>query len=145
MSDRERVTKEEYEALAGFRYAVRQFLHFSEEAAHAAGLTSQQHQALLAIRGYPGRDAVTVGELAERLQIRPHSAVGLVDRLAAQGMVDRHHGEKDHRQVYVALTPQGAAALEALTASHRAELARLGPHLADLLARLMGDAGPETG
>ena len=81
MSMRKPITKSQYENLAAFRFALRKFLRFSEDAAGAAGLTPQQHQALLAIKGFPGRDHVTVGELAERLQIKPHSAVGLIDRL----------------------------------------------------------------
>jgi DNA-binding MarR family transcriptional regulator len=80
------VSKAEYEILAEFRYALRQFVAFSEAEAKVVGLSPRQHQALLAIRGFPGRDVVTVGELAERLHIRPNSAVGLVDRLAADGL-----------------------------------------------------------
>src|SRR5262245_44158964 len=96
-----RVTKAEYEMLAAFRYALRQFLHFSETAAAAQGLTPQQHQALLAIMGFPGRTQVTIGELADRLRIRHHSAVGLVDRLQALGLVQRESARTDRRQVYV--------------------------------------------
>src|SRR6188508_1879330 len=101
-----RTTKREYEALAGFRYALREFLQFSEEAAKSNGLTPRQHQALLAILAFPGREAVTIGELATQLQIRPHSAVGLVDRLAAQGYVSRETNRADRRQVYVSLRPK---------------------------------------
>lgn len=72
--------KSDYEALAAFRYALRQFLRFSEDAAATEGLSPQQHQALLAIKGFPGRDSVTIGELAEKLQVRHNSAIGLVDR-----------------------------------------------------------------
>src|SRR5262245_16083828 len=84
-----KVSRVEYEALAALRFGLRQFLRFSEEAAHAAGITPQKHQALLAIKGFPGRSRVTVGELAERLQIRHHSAVGLVDRMEAEKLVAR--------------------------------------------------------
>src|SRR5512143_2309408 len=122
-------SKADYETLAAFRYALRQFLHFSEEAAEAVGLTPQQHQALLAIRGFPGRDQVTVGELAERLQIRHHSAVGLVDRLVTQKLVARAAAENDRRQVFVALTSRGLSTLEQLAAVHRAELRRIGPQI----------------
>ena len=76
MAKTKQLSKSQYELLAAFRYALRQFLHFSEEAARAAGITPQQHQALLAVKGFPGRDCVTVGELAERLQLRHHSAAG---------------------------------------------------------------------
>lgn len=134
--------KQEYEALARFRHGLREFLHFSEDAARAVGLTPQQHQALLAIRGFPGRDEVTVGELADALQVRPHSAVGLVDRLTMHGLAERRHREGDRRQVYVGLTPQGVALLEQLSAAHQTELARLGPQLAALLAQLSLSESP---
>ena len=131
-----KVSKADYETLAAFRYALRQFLSFSEEAASAVGLTHQQHQALLAIKGYPGRDVVTIGELAERLRIRHHSAVGLVDRLEAQNLVARRDAESDRRQVYVTVTPHGLNLLERLSAVHRAELRRIGPQISQLLAQL---------
>jgi DNA-binding MarR family transcriptional regulator len=132
------VSKAEYEALAMFRYAIRQFLRFSEQAAQRVGLTPQQHQALLALKGFPGRDRVTIGELAERLQIRHHSAVGLVDRLVGQGLVTREPASDDRRQVYVALTERGAAMLEQLTSAHREELLRIGPEINALLERIGG-------
>jgi DNA-binding MarR family transcriptional regulator len=131
-----RLTKAEYELLASFRYALRQFLRFSEEAARAAGIEPQQHQALLAIKGFPERDQITISELADRLQIRHHSAVGLVDRLVAHGLLAREPATGDRRQVYVGLTGQGEALLERLTAAHKQELRRLGPELGVLLGRL---------
>jgi DNA-binding MarR family transcriptional regulator len=131
-----KVSKADYETLAAFRYALRQFLHFSEEAAGEVGLTPQQHQALLTIKGYPGRDYVTIGELAERLQIRHHSAVGLVDRLEAQNLVARRDAEADRRQVYVTLTPRGSNLLEQLAVAHRTELQRIGPQISQLLIQL---------
>jgi len=134
-----KISKADYETLAAFRYALRQFLHFSEEAAEAIGLTPQQHQALLAIRGFPGREQVTIGELAERLQIRHHSAVGLVDRLVVLKLVAREAAESDRRQVYVTLTPRGLSALEQLSAAHRVELRRIGPQISQLLAQLGTD------
>jgi DNA-binding MarR family transcriptional regulator len=127
------IRKEEYEQMAAFRYALRVFLRFSEQAAEAVGLTPQQHQALLAIQGFPGRERVTVGELAERLQVRHQSAVGLVDRLAAQGLLKREPAEGDRRQVFVSLTGQGQDLLNRLTAAHRVELRRLRPGLQRLL------------
>jgi DNA-binding MarR family transcriptional regulator len=131
--------------LAAFRYALRQFLHFSETAAAALGLTPQQHQALLAIMGFPGRTQVTVGELADRLQIRHHSAVGLVDRLAALGLVQREPARTDRRQVYVGLTPRGTELLERLAVVHCDELQRLGPQLHALLDRLAGETPERDG
>jgi DNA-binding MarR family transcriptional regulator len=127
------IRKDEYETLADFRYTLRQFLHFSEEAAEKAGLTPHQHQALLAIMGFPGPEQITIGELAERLQIRHHSAVGLVNRLVKQGLLTRQHSTHDRRQVYIALSEHGLSLLEALSTVHREELRRLGPQLRKLL------------
>ncbi|MGK9235173.1 MarR family transcriptional regulator [Inquilinus limosus] len=135
------LSKADYEALAAFRHALRRFLDFSGEAAKAAGLTPQQHQALLAIKGFPGRDRVTIGELAERLVQRHHSTVGLVDRLEALGLVRREADPADRRRALVALTDRAEEVLAGLSASHRAELRRLGPTLAALLERL-GPEGP---
>ncbi len=130
------ITQAELEALSTFRYALRQFLRFSDEAARGVGLTPQQHQALLSIQGFPGRDRVTMGELAERLQIRHHSAVGLANRLVALKLVQREAGQEDRRQVYVRLTAKGAALLEKLSQAHREELRRLGPQLVKLFSQL---------
>ena len=132
------VSQADYEALAAFRYALRQFLHFSETAAEAVGLTPQQHQTLLAIIGFPGGAQVTIGDLAERLQIRHHSAVGLVDRLAAQELVTREAAQDDRRQVRVALTERGEQVLASLSVTHREELRRISPNLKQLLAQLGG-------
>ncbi len=129
------ISKAEYETLAAFRYAVRQFLRFSEEAATNIGLPPQQYQALLAIQGFPGRDYVTIGELAERLQIQHHSAVGLVDRLVDQDLATREPGH-DRRTVFVRLTRHGMDLLQQLATTHRDELRRIGPHLSTLLMRL---------
>ncbi len=129
-------TKADYEKLAAFRFALRQFLRFSEEAAQGAGVTPQQHQALLAIKGYPGRDEVTVGELAERLQVRHHSAVGLVDRLSAEALVSRKPSALDRRQVNIRLTKKGEKLLAGLAEMHRAQLRRVGPKMRTLLEEL---------
>ena len=131
-----RISKVQYELLASFRYALRRFLHFSETAALAAGITPQHHQALLGIKGFPGRDRATVGELAERLQIRHHSAVGLVDRLVADRLVRRESAPNDRRQVYVWLTQHGETVLETLSELHHTQLKVLGPELRRMLARL---------
>jgi DNA-binding MarR family transcriptional regulator len=136
MARPKQLIKAQYEMLAAFRYALRQFIRFSEEAAQAAGITAQQHQALLAIKGFPGRDSVTVGELAERLQLRHHSAVGLVDRLVAEKLVSRASSAGDRRQVLIQLTSRGENALEKLTSVHREQLKRIGPEIRQLLERL---------
>jgi len=122
--------------LAEFRYSLRKFLRFSENAAQAAGLTPQQHQAMLAIKGFPGREQINIGELADRLQILHHSAVGLADRLVAEKYVRRLHTGKDRRQVHLALTPRGEAVLEKLSTTHRQQLRHLGPRLNHLLESL---------
>ena len=114
--------KDDFESIATFRYAVRRFLRYSEQAARAEGLTPQQHQLLLAIKGFPGRDSATVSELADRLQMRQHSMVGLIDRTVTQGYVKRQQGQVDRRQVFVSLTPAGEAKLEQLAQQHRREL-----------------------
>jgi DNA-binding MarR family transcriptional regulator len=139
MAGKNKVTKEHYEMLAEFRYALRKFQRFSENAAQAAGLTPQQHQAMLAIKGFPGRDRVNVGELAERLQILHHSAVGLVDRLVAQKYVRRMTDTSDRRQVNLTLTSQGESVLEELSAMHREQLRRIGPQINHLLKSLQGN------
>ena len=111
--------------LARFRYALRRFLRFSEQAARAAGVTPQQHQLLLGVAGYTGRGWATVGEIAEFLQERHNAVVGLVERAARSGLVRKSPGESDRRVVRVQLTPRGEALLGRLSAAHRQEAARL--------------------
>jgi DNA-binding MarR family transcriptional regulator len=130
--------KREYETLAAFRYALRRFIHFSEEAALAAGITGQQYQALLAIKGFPGRDRVTVGELAERLQLRHHSTVGLIDRLVTEKLALRVPSPADRRQVLIQLTPRGETVVEKIASVHRKQLKQAGPEIRRLLGRLAG-------
>jgi len=123
----------DFETLAGFRRALREFMHFSERAAEAAGLTPQQHQALLAIRAERG---LTVGELADRLLLRPHSVSGLADRLERLQLIERRASAKDRRQTELDVTEAGQATLETLSEDHRAELRRLRPTLSALLSEL---------
>jgi DNA-binding MarR family transcriptional regulator len=118
-------TKYELEALSEFRYQLRRFLRFSEAAAQAEGLTPQQYQLLLHVKGYPGRDWATVGELAERLQVQPHGALALVARCEALGLVRRDSSAADKRQVLVRLSPGGEERLLRLAALHRRELRSL--------------------
>ncbi|MCE9646427.1 MAG: MarR family transcriptional regulator [Chloroflexi bacterium] len=134
-----RITQSEYETLAAFRYALRQFLHFSEDVAQSVGLTPQQHQALLSIKGFPGRDRITITELAEQMQIQHQSAVGLADRLMVQGLLVREPSFTDRRQVYVALSSKGLAILERLSAVHKEELRRMLPQLQQLIEQLSAD------
>jgi DNA-binding MarR family transcriptional regulator len=132
------LTKSQYEMLAAFRYALRRFIRFSDEAAQAAGITAQQYQALLAVKGFPARDSVTVGELAERLQLRHHSAVGLIDRLVMEKLLVRIPSAEDRRRVFVQLTSRGEKVLRKLASVHREQLKRIGPELSRLLGRLHG-------
>ena len=131
----ERLTKADYELLAAFRYALRKFLGFSENAAIANGVSPQQYQTLLAIEGFPGRNWVTIGELAEQMRIAHHSAVGMVDRMEGLGLLKRASSEQDRRRVQVSLTRKGHYILEKLYRIHRAELRSVGPQLAALLQK----------
>jgi DNA-binding MarR family transcriptional regulator len=116
------ISKADFESIAAFRYAIRRFLRFSEQAARREGITPQQHQLLLAVKGFPNRDHASVSELAERLQMRQHSTVGLIDRSEAQNLVRREQGVVDRRQVFVHLTPAGEAVLQHLAVQHQREL-----------------------
>jgi len=130
------LTDQDYAALADFRYALRQFLAFSEERAAAHGLTPQQHQALLTIRG-AGDRAVTVGYVAERLILKPHSATGLIDRLVALGLVERRPSPDDRRVARLMLTPRALDLLAQLSTTNRQELLRLRPLMTPLLGQLV--------
>lgn len=136
------VTKANYEALAEFRYALRKFLAFSEEAASTVGLTPQQHQALLAIKGAEGADWLSVSQIADRLFVRHHTAVELVDRLAGVGMVAREPDPSDGRRIRVAVTKDGEAVLRELSAIHIEELKNIRPTLRKLLKQFA--AQPQT-
>jgi DNA-binding MarR family transcriptional regulator len=125
----------DYRTLALFRQQLRRFLRFSERAAAGAGLTPRQYQALLAVRGSPsGR--LLVGQLAAALEIRHHSAVGLVDRLEGLGLVGRHEDPADRRRVLVSTTARGERTLARLATAHRAELQAMAPTLRRLLRTL---------
>lgn len=130
------VKKSDYETLARFRFEVRKFLHFSEQAARDQSLTPQQYQALLAVEGTPGRDSISVGELAEQLQVTAHSAVGLVNRLQNAKLIERHTPPEDRRRVLVSVTPLGRSLLERLASEHRRELKTAGPMLVRLLQQV---------
>ncbi len=129
------LAKADLELLAEFRYRLRRFLGFSEQAAAGHGVTPHQYQALLAIEGFPGKNQVTIGELAEQMQVAPHTAVGLVNRLERLKLARRTPSREDRRQVHVMLTPPGRRLLEKLYHVHRAELRVVGPQLAELLRR----------
>jgi DNA-binding MarR family transcriptional regulator len=123
------VTDADYERLLEFRIGLRRFLRWSEEEAEAAGLTPMQHQLLLAIRGHGDDRGPTIGEVADMLLVRHHSAVGLVDRAEASGFVRRRADSEDQRVVRLSLTSLGSRRLGQLSARHLEELARLRDHL----------------
>jgi DNA-binding MarR family transcriptional regulator len=124
----------DYQALADFRFEIRRFLNFSERLAHAAGIEPQQHQALLVIKGLPAHRVATIGVLAERLLIQHHSAVELVNRLEAKGLLRRARSAADRREVVLTLSHRGETLLKQLTHPHRAELQSARPRLVVALA-----------
>jgi DNA-binding MarR family transcriptional regulator len=119
------LAKTDFEQLSEFRYQMRRFERFSEQAAQGEGITPLQYLLLLHIKGYPGRVWATVGELAERLQSHHHGVVALVTRCEALGLVRREPSLDDRRQVQVHLESRGEQVLERLAALHRAELKSL--------------------
>jgi DNA-binding MarR family transcriptional regulator len=125
----EPLTKQDFEALARFRFGIRRYLRFSEETVRSHGLTPQHYQLLLALKVFPDREWATVSELAERLQLRHHSVVELVNRAQKQDLVERAAHPGDARAVRVLLTEAGDRILGRLSALHRDELRRLGTTL----------------
>lgn len=120
------LSKDVYEYLAEFRYQLRKFQKFSEEAAQNMGITAQQHQLMLAIKGFPGRDYATPRELSDRLQITHHSCVGLIDRCEMSGLVSRRKNPEDGRSIFVDVTAKGLEILEGLSEIHLDEINRIG-------------------
>jgi len=127
----------DYRALADFRYHLRKFLAFSEQSARAVGIEPRQHQLLLAIRGLPENLEPTVQVLAERLQLRHHTVVELLDRLEAAGFARRTRDPDDRRRARVAITARGAELLRKLSLSHREELRMTAPALVASLGRVL--------
>jgi DNA-binding MarR family transcriptional regulator len=119
-----------YQRLLALRTGLRHFQRWSEQQAAAAGLTPAQHQLLLAVRGHPDPEGPTIGEVADYLLLRHHSAVGLVDRAEAAGLVERVRDPRDRRVVHLRLTADGAARLERLSQLHIEELDRLASEIA---------------
>jgi len=132
---RARLDDAQYQELLAFRTGLRRFLQWSAEAAAAAGLTPQQHQLLLAIRGHAGSGAPTIGDVAASLLLRHHSTVELVDRAERIGLVARSVDDDDGRVVRLRLTAEGAAVLDQLSAAHLEELARFAPVIERLARR----------
>ena len=129
------LTQADYTALAEFRYLIRCFLEFSENAAKDAGLTPRHHQALLVVKGYGRGQPITVGDLAERLRIRHNTAVELANRLSENGLVIRSHDDRDQRRVLLKLTRLAERRLAGLSSAHLDELARIGPMLEEVLVQ----------
>lgn len=138
------LASKDYRVLAELRYQIRQFMRFSERAAHAAGLEPHQHQFMLALKGLPTNVRPLVGELAKRLQIQQHSAVELANRLEAGGYIHRLRSEADRREVLLVLTPKGEKVLQKLTLSHRSELRERGPALVAALTSAMRASDPHS-
>jgi DNA-binding MarR family transcriptional regulator len=130
------LSDEDFQALAAFRAGLRRFHRFSEDAARQAGLTPKQHQLLVAVRGHAAAEPPTIGDLAEALQIKHHSAVELVNRVVHRGFAQREGSTVDNRRVHVRLTPAGENALRSLTAAHRQEYGSLESVLKQLTTRL---------
>jgi DNA-binding MarR family transcriptional regulator len=128
----------EFRALAEFRAQLRRFFAFSEAQARRAGLNPQQHQLLLAVRGFAPH-APAIADLADRLLLRHHSIVELVDRLERQRLVRRSRSKEDRRRMQVVITAAGARVLDRLSRAHREELARNGPELIRALRRVLRD------
>jgi DNA-binding MarR family transcriptional regulator len=127
----------DYLALAELRHQIRRFLTFSERAARAAGVEPRQHQLLLAVKGLAAGCRPTIGVLAERLQLEHHTVVGLVDRLVDAGLVRRHRGAEDRREILLRITRRGERLLQVLSLAHRAELEAAGPALVHALQAIV--------
>jgi DNA-binding MarR family transcriptional regulator len=134
---RGRMQDQQYRALAEFRYLMRSFLRGSDAAAREAGLEPQQYQLLLAVRGLAQSEEATIQALADRLLLRHHSVVELIDRLERNGNVARTRSQEDRRRVIVSLLPQGARALERVARSRVKELRSAGYRLIHALTALL--------
>ncbi len=119
------LAKSDFEALADFRYQIRKFVRFSEQLARKHGVKPLQYLLLLQIRGYPGRDWATVGELAERLQAQHHGVVALISRCEKLGLVQRRRSSEDRRRIEIRLLPKGERLVNKVARMHRDELLSL--------------------
>jgi DNA-binding MarR family transcriptional regulator len=126
----------DYRCLAAFRFEIRKFLAFSEQAARDAGIEPQQHQLLLAVRGLPEGVRPTIRAVAERLVVQHHTTVALVDKLEARGLIRRERSLRDRREVLLRLTSEGDAMLRKLSALHRRQLQVAGPAMIMALSAL---------
>jgi len=131
------LTLDDYQALAEFRFQLRKFFHFSEQAAKKASLEPRQYQLMLAVKGLPKDRRPRIRDLAELLMVEHHSMVELVDRMESAGYLHRSRGDQDRREVLVSLTPKGERMLRDLALSHHTELSTRGPALIAALKRVM--------
>ncbi len=139
-----KLTDDDYWRLLEFRTAIRKFLHYSKAQAAGVGLTPTQHQLLLAVRGHRDRQGPTIGDVADCLLVRHHSAVELVDRAEAAGLVERRQDRDDHRVVRLSLTRSGGVKLERISRANVTEIERLGAEFHDVwqaIDRLAGGNG----
>jgi DNA-binding MarR family transcriptional regulator len=134
-----RLDAADYQRLAAFRHALRRFVAFSEDAARSAGLTPQQHQALLAIKGDTAPETISVRHLADQLLLQPNSTAELVDRMVKAGLLDRSEAPADRRSVVLSLTPAAEEVLRSLSAAHIRELRYFTPVLDGLIEILKTD------
>jgi DNA-binding MarR family transcriptional regulator len=139
-----KLTLADYQALAEFRYQIRRFLHFSEQVIKKAGLERGQYQLMLAIKGMPLGVRPRIRELANRMQIRHHSTVELINRLETGGFVHRTRAQDDRREVLLALTPKGEKVLSELALHHQQELRGAGPELVAALRRIMREGNDSS-
>ena len=139
-----RLTVTDYQRLLEFRVSLRRFLHWSEEQARAQGLTAAQHQLLLSIKGHPGGNGPSIGDIAESLLLRHHSAVGLIDRAEAKGLIKRTPDPGDRRTIRLTLTEDAERRLEALSELHLAEMPRLAGVMRGSLAEIPDPRGEDS-
>jgi DNA-binding MarR family transcriptional regulator len=126
----------DFETLAAFRYQMRKFLRFSKDLLSSEDLTPDQYQALLAIRASSGNGRLSIRDLAEQLQVRHHSTVGIVDQLVLRGAVTRDVAPDDRRKILLTLTVKGEEIVQRLAPPHRQALSRLCPEMIDTLQRI---------
>lgn len=136
-----KIKEQEYKALAELRYRIRQFLQEGDSTAHEAGLEAQQYLLLLAIRGLPDGEEATIRTLADRLLLRHHSTVELIDRLETRGYVKRVRGREDRRQVLVVLLPRGEKLLEKVVGQRLIELRSHGRALVGAISSVLEASG----
>ncbi|HEY6881525.1 MAG TPA: MarR family transcriptional regulator [Polyangiales bacterium] len=133
-----KISNADYRSLAAFRFEIRKFLAFSEQAARSAGIEPQQHQLLLAVRGLSADARPTIRMAAERLYVKHHTVVALVDKLERRGLLARERAADDRRAVLLRLTPEGDAMLRELSALHREQLRTVGPAMVSALQTILG-------